>query len=46
MGSGVSKRRNFEPEEVSRVLDYDGIKEAMPKHFQLLYCENGGEEGP
>lgn len=45
VGSGVSKRRNFEPEDMARVLDYDGIKEATPKDCQLLYCENG-EDGP
>lgn len=45
VGSGLSKRRNFEPGDMARVLDYDGIKEATPKDCQLLYCENG-EDGP
>lgn len=41
VGSGLSKRRNFEPEDMARVLDFDGIKEATPKDCQLLYGENG-----
>jgi hypothetical protein len=44
MGGGGDVRR-FEPEDLSRVLDFEGLASETPKDGGLMYGEDGGTDG-